>query len=411
MSKKSREVPNIEMPEIEGYATPIASGWDTVKETFKVSIPERLLEQLEITKREGRDNGRAGSMVRFGREDFRLWPTGASGSLFVLENDDYRVYIKPPQFEWCVSIEYTAAGLWEYGLHALRERALENLLLEVKPLCDERDLGRPVAWQRVSVAHFAFDFHSPEFSKDMTSRIYDTVICPAPVGKGMNKQEPGYEENSQPVEAWGRGRRIETLTIGKKSTLQLQIYDKGREITAASGKTWMYKIWAQAGYKPEIENGKERARDVWRVEIRFGSKFLKDRGVLTLPELHEKLHALLTEAIFTRRITVESVTDRNRWRWPLHPLFVCVYKQTDGLVDYPPLGRQKTESDEVMAERIKKAIAGNLRALTVLAVGDMDSSDAWRFVQEAYDLMIKDPDGEKKNEKARTRYFYAGEAA
>lgn len=399
-----REIPNIELHDVKGYAKPLANGWDTVKETFDVIISERLVESLEMAKREARGENKDGVVIQFGGEEMMLRPYGTKSAIFVLENDDFRIFMRSPKMHWPVSIEYSAAGLWEYGLHALRERAINALVKECPPKC-ARELVNDIAlWQRVSVAHYAFDFHSEEFSRDMTPAIFSGIVCPAPVKKSVNF--------SMDCSAHGRGVTLETLTIGKKDTLQVQIYNKGQEITDISGKDWMFKVWAQSGYVvPKDKNGKAKPKDVWRLECRFGSNFLKDRAILTIDDLLENLSALVTEAIFTRRLTVESVTDKNRWRWALHPLFVSAYKQTDGLVEMLPLGRVQTESIEAKKDRIKKAIAGNVRALTVLDVGDMDELDAWQFVIEAYQLLLDDPDGDKKTERAQMRYHFVREAA
>lgn len=396
-----RHLPNIPLAEIEGYARLLAKGWDGFKETFKVDVGERLIEQLEVARREARDDDMEAAEVMFGGECMKLWLSGARGTLFVLENDDFRVLIKPPKFKWCVSVEYTAAGLWEYGLDALRERAIKAVVKECPPLCSYEEIADTVNWQRVSRADFAFDFYSPEFSKDMRPALLDRIVCPSPVKKDM--------EGTIGFKAHGRGIYLETVTIGKKDSLQIQIYDKGKEITEASGKTWMFELWEREGYYPPEDR---KAKDVWRMEIRFGGEFLKDRGILTIEDLYDVLPALLTEAIYTRRLTVESVKDKNRWRWAMHPLYVAALREVgESIMFMLPLGRRQTETAQAMADSARKSIAGQLRTLTVLLVGDLDEGSARRYVDEIYKIMLNDPDGRKKVERARLRYMHVGEAA
>lgn len=400
-----RAIPTVSLCEIESYAKSLAKGWDTVKETFNVRFPERFFEQLRETREVAHDDtNSAGAIIQFGGEKMRLSPYGTRSALFVLMNDDFTLFFRSPKMEWAVSVEYSAAGLWEYGLEALRERALKAILREGRPYpysgSKSSDLNDPRTWQRVSIAHFAFDFYSEEFTRAMTPAILESIVCPAPVKKA--------EDFSIKGQAWGKGSKLETITIGRKNNLQVQIYDKGKEITEASGKTWMFDVWKQSGYEPPVD---KKAKDVWRFEIRFGADFLRDRGILTIFDLHDQLAALLTEAIFTRRLTVQSVTDRNRWRWPLHPLFVAAYREIGSKTIMVPLGRQQTESDKAKADRLKKTIAGNLRALTILSVGDMDEESARRYVDEAYDYMVSDPDRDKKNERAVVRYYFVKEAA
>lgn len=102
----------------------------------------------------------------------------------------------------------------------------------------------------------------------------------------------------------GTSRRDETLQIGySRPNLAIQVYDKGQEITDISGKTWMYKVWEREGYYPPE---KERAKDIWRVEIRFGKDFIKNRGFLTFDDMEAHLAELLAEALITRRLVRRS---------------------------------------------------------------------------------------------------------
>ena len=399
-----RTIPDIKLNEIEGYAKVLARGFDTVKETFNVQIPEALMERLQIERNEAHEkfDGAEGLLVKFGDEEMKLSPYGTKSALFVLGNDDFTIFIRSPKMEWCVSVEYRAAGLWEYGLEKLRERALKCLFKEVRPIVHKGclyDLSDPRSHQRISIVHFAFDFHSPAFTKEMKPSIMEQIFCPSATKKSVQGTE---------YSAYGKGTELETLTIGKKNNLQVQVYNKGKEITDTSGKTWMYDLWARAGYAPN--DGK--AQDVWRLEIRFGSEFLKNRGILTIFDVHEELPALITEALFTRRLSEKSTGDSNRWRWPMHALWVAAYKELgEGYPFMLPLGRKCTLSDEARAECLKKSIAGNLRSLSVLKVGDLDELTAINIIVECYDIMRHDPDGKRKTERAINRYFFAKEAA
>lgn len=408
-----REIPSIKLAEIEGYAENLACGWDTIKETFNMKFPDRLFDQLLQCRNDGYEQvgDKVDVMVLFGGETMKLSPYGTKSALYVLGNDDFTIFLRSPKMEWAVSVEYRAAGLWEYGLDALRERVLKCLLAEGKPVIYSNslssDINDPKNWQRVTVAHYAFDFYSPEFSKDMENPdILSRIVCHSATKKMVNFcEEATFTVGGM---AFGSGVKYETITVGKKDSLQVQVYNKGKEITDVSGKDWMFKVWEQKGYFPPED---KKAKDVWRLELRFAAKFLKNRGILTIYDLFDGLTALMTEAIFTRRLTVACVTDSNRWRWPLHPLFVAAYREIGSQKVMLPLGRQQTESDKAKAERILANIAGNLRAITILSIGDMDDLTAWGFVEKAYEILLSDPDGESKNERVRTKYFFEKEAA
>lgn len=401
-----RKLPNIKLKEIDGYAKLLARGFDTVKETFNMNIPESLIERLEGQKKLAAEkfDGQEGGMVAFGGEVLKLSPYGTRSALYVLGNDDFTIFLRSPKMEWCVSVEYRAAGLWEYGLETLRKRVLDCLFLEMRPQAHRGsvyNISDARSWQRVSKIDYAFDFYSPNFTAEMTPAIMERLFCPSKTKKDVDGEVK--------FKAYGKGVELETLTIGKKNNLQVQIYNKGKEITDTNGKSWMYALWAREGYKLPSDG---KAKDVWRLEIRFGSEFLKNRGILTLQDAYHLLPALITEAIFTRRLTDVNLGDSNRSRWPMNPLWVAAYKSlADGVLCMLPMGRQTTLSDSARAEKLKKSIAGNIRSLAVLTDGDLDEGTAERLTYECYEIMLSDPAGHKKTEKAINRYFFTKEAA
>lgn len=399
-----RTIPDIKLREIEGYAKVLARGFDTVKETFNMQVPDSLIERLDAEKKRlSEDENSAGDIITFGDEQLKLSPYGTRSALYVLGNDDFTIFLRSPKMEWCVSVEYRSAGLWEYGLEKLRDRALKCLFKEMKPI-PHKDcvygLDDARSWQRVSIIHWAFDFYSPEFSKEMRPAILEQIFCPSATKKSGQGIEYG---------AFGKGNSLETLTIGKKNNLQVQVYNKGKEIKDTNGKTWMFDLWARSGWQLPDDG---HAVDVWRLEFRYGSEFLKNRGLLTLDEALEELPAILTEGIFTRRLSDKVASDSNRSRWPMHALWVAAYKEIgEGYPFMLPLGKQSTTTIEAKAAALKKTTAGNLRALAIMTCGDVDDLTAINLIAECYDMMKYDPDGKRKTDRCITRYFFANEAA
>jgi hypothetical protein len=105
------------------------------------------------------------------------------------------------------------------------------------------------------------------------------------------------------------------LSIGSKSALQVELYDKSKEISDTNGKTWFYALWARG------HDGQLFDRDVWRLEIRMSGDYLKERNVRRSHELMAQRGELIREAVTKKRLTVPSTSDAQRWRWPLHPLW------------------------------------------------------------------------------------------
>lgn len=393
---KGRELPNVPLSDPDAGYRLLAQGWDTLAETFDLVIPMHVEETLEAARlhAEALDpDGQTPHTIQFGGQECQIQSRRPKRGRWVIFTDDFQITFRSPKMEWCVTVRYSAAGLWEYGLPELRGQVLEILLAELRP----RD---PKDWQRVSEAHWCFDFHAPAFSHEMRPRILENVLCHSSTKKKA--------ETKLGAEIWGRSTYIETLTIGKGAPLEIQAYDKGKEITEASGKTWMLKIWGRDGWRPDRDG--ETIKHVWRLEIRMRKDFLKERRVRNLAELEEHLDALLAEALFKRRLVTPAAGDQNRWRWPLHPLWSEAYRATAGVCELLPLGRQITMAGDALARSLMKNAAGNIRAAAVLEIGDFDALDAERIAGEVLEILRTDPDRDHKAAKAVERYKYVNEA-
>lgn len=395
----TRDTPDVSLsPPCDGYRL-LVQGWDTVVETFDLVLSSQVEETLEAARQVAEEldpDGGAPHTIQFGGEDCQIQARRPKAGRFVIFNDDFQVTFRSPRIEWGVTVRYWSAGLWEYGFEALRARVMKMLLSEMRP----RD---PDDWQRVSRADWAFDFEAPRFTGEMRPGVSENVVCHSSV----KKRSLGTID----LEEIGAGVRVETLTIGSLASLQVQVYDKGREITEASGKDWMLKMWAAAApdWEPELTDA-GMVRHVWRLEVRMGKEFLKNRQCNRLEALLEHLDELLAEVLFTRRLVSPAPGDSNRWRWPLHPLWSEAYRATAGAAEMRPLGHQITMAGDAIKTALLKNAAGNIRAATVLEVGDFDHLNAEALADKMLELMHADPDNEAKAARAGERYRYVNEA-
>ena len=211
--------------------------------------------------------------------------------------------------------------------------------------------------------------------------------------------------------------RVETLTVGSLKGCQVQIYDKGLEITEISGKTWMIDIWMENGYAPEIRNGKPICKNVWRLEVRMAGDWLKNRNVKQPNEFLDNMWPLITEGLYSRRLTKRVGHDSNRSRWPLHSLYSLAVKTCGNETRFLPVGYQTTEKSKVLQKMIVAQIAGSLRSLAVLRLrgaldGEMvfDMSEVDKAIKEASEVLENDEDHHKKILKAKERYALVDEA-
>lgn len=346
-----REIPKLRKAKFsKGYARLIGAGLDTLEETYNLELDETVLKGLDDAKEEARANGDGTPVtVQVGREEFQIAGHGGKfGVAYVMGNESFLVRIRPGK-QWPVSLRYTSGGLWGEGYAELKARAL-NFLTAMTP--GQRYNGlRGEIEERIKRADFAFDFHSPAFSSEILRRggtFYNDIVAHSSVKRNLT----------------GAGS-VETITIGSKQRLELQVYDKGKEITEHSGKTWMFDLWEQHGWE-RPEDGK--AKDVWRLECRFGKEFLRSRKIIDTYEFLGAQQQLITEAIYERRLTRPS-NDKNRARWPLHPLWYIAGEENGG-VTMPPIGKRITMRREALSAMLLKQATGVLRARAVLDHGD-----------------------------------------
>ncbi len=387
-SLQERALPKVRLADsAEGYASLLAQGFDSYQEAINLKVPPAIIEQFEQWQEQAKAlDTRAGQAVsvRLGDEDLQVWPCGSKGGVrWVLESDDFMLFWRAPEHDWCLSVRYLSAGIWEHGIRALRDR-VRALLMAIGCVINKID------GERVSRADWAFDIYSPEFSEDMKPNLIAQVVC----------------HSSVKVAQIGNAERLETLTLGlNRSGLQIQIYDKTREITEASGKSWMIDLWIRNGWEPrygEIAN-------VWRLEIRMGGDWLKDRQTNTPEQLHTHLEKLIAEALLTHRLTQPDQCDSNRRRWPLHPLYAVAYRAISAKA-MMPLGRYVSGVRSVLFDRLKRQVAGTLRSGLVLNNGTISEADAEKLASETVKLMLTDREGERKAEAARERYKFVEEA-
>lgn len=384
-----RQFPEIKTDTNQGYAQLMADNWDTLQESYKVELPKALQDRLEAGKLEALERHEGQGMVfHFGGKDFQIWSGSSQGNRWVLEDDDIQIHFSSPKHEWCVSVRYKAPGLWEHGVHALKARVEQILRAE----CVVYEKNK-ADWCRLSRADYAFDFFSEGVTREMgLGRIAENIVAPSGVKIGIVKNSNADE----------------TITLGmSRKGLSVQIYDKGKEIREASGKTWMYEIWGRRGFSLPYDG---IAKHCWRVEVRFGKEFLKDRNLRTFEALEENLSEALCEAIMARRLVQQNNYDTNKRRWGLHPLWGAVYEASGQAGRYLPIGRMITLRRDEYREMLKKQHNGLIRAAVTLDEGFCNVEEAQKRANNWASQVPMDPKHVEKVNKCNERYRWFDEA-
>tara|TARA_Y100001001_G_scaffold144306_1_gene150156 strand:- start:43 stop:1203 length:1161 start_codon:yes stop_codon:yes gene_type:complete len=382
--------PDIGTERTEDYALLIGANFDTLQESFNVSLPEKLVERLEYGKQlaieEHEGQGRA---FGFGGEVFQIWSGASQGNKWVIENDDFQIHFGPASRGWPVQVRYLSAGLWEHGARRLKDRVVRMLEKETDPIYT--DTGTVDDWCNVTRADYALDFYSPELSKEMRSKTFrHSFLLTSGVKMGVV----------------GPSSKDETITIGmNRKTLVIQIYDKGQEIKDRSGKNWMRKIWEKNGFfMPE---GQE-FQDIWRLEVRFGKDYLKERNMRKFDDFEAELPKLMSEALMRRRAVISN--DMNRARCDLHPFWAEAFHAAGAAREYVPIGRQITMAREEYIDMLLKQQAGLGRSLVIASDKKWNKHKMARHAHEAIKLAEDDPLHENKVKKAFERQRFMCEA-
>jgi hypothetical protein len=98
-------------------------------------------------------------------------------------------------------------------------------------------------------------------------------------------------------------------------TMMGRLYDKSLEILK-SDKGYLVPLWNEAGWRPEQE------RHVWRLEFEFKREILSQFNIQPLSACLSNLNGLWSYAATEwLKLTLPNAEDKNRARWPIHPLW------------------------------------------------------------------------------------------
>lgn len=413
---------------LAAYGQVLAHGIDTLEECFSLQLLPEVLEEMESAKAvaaERSDAARADTpvLLKVGGEEWQVSPRGAKGGVkYWLTSDWCTVKIRPGQ-SWGISIRYTSEALWSYSKAELLARS-ELFLSKVAMKLDgeeDRQAGAPRAglpdapletWCRLSEIHYAVDICSQRLTDEMQPELWRAVVAPAGVktfGIGAVDKLSDVElvealsdalrtrpaeicaamrggMSWQDLSAFAAGGSMQTMTIGFRRPLEIQVYDKGREIREASGKEWMLDLWEAGGHWKRPEDG-SRPEHCWRIEIRIRGEWMRDRGVVTWDDWRQRGQQLLIEALSSRRLTRPAAGDSNRSRWPAHELWQIAACVIGYCRDLAPLGRRFLDTAKQRAKQMLQQAVGSVRAACVVLRGD------WRY-DDMHQILYGSPDEE-----------------
>ncbi|MGR3621426.1 hypothetical protein [Pseudophaeobacter sp.] len=144
----------------------------------------------------------------------------------------------------------------------------------------------------------------------------------------------------------------------------MAIYDKRAEVIQTNKMGWL-TIWnaaLEAVNKPVLDLSDRNTSQVWRIELRLGSKQLRNRFEMrNWQDLRDMIGDAFTDALTRLRYCIPT-TDRSRARWPTHEL----WQQFDSVIGMDLLQNCAgvLPSDVIQANR-----AAKMRELDAQLVG------------------------------------------
>lgn len=263
-------------------------------------------------------------------------------------------------------------------------------------------MGCIVVEESVRRADFAMDFLMPsEFELDHEQFV----------SHGHCKLAPHWGENhmlsdpNQPAAVF-RGRKLQSVTIGKMPGRQIIVYDK-RAAAIEQKKLFWFKVW-------KIDRH-DRSKAVWRVELRAGKKHLKEQWrVASFKEFEAAIGDILCHAASKVRYLDDFQSDTNISRQRLHPLWRAVEETLEqSLLDFRSglLPEQLREIEREQArETYRGLILGNAAGLAAtyeMTTAEVEA-DLTNDVSELLAENITNPDGQfdKRIERARRKLHF-----
>lgn len=282
------------------------AGFDTIDVAFAGALSDASLRLLEAAREEAgkrlepvfvnigpgdvtvavSGNGMRGGYAFCGDTG----PLGAKW--FIKKNRDPR--------EWNIFASPRATTLLSLGYDGTRDMLIREL----------EGMGAKVGGHSVNRADFAMDFRTLGFSPRPEKFVAHSHTK---VQSHLSRKEPERDRN-QPSSVT-RGRRVESVTIGKMPGRQIVVYDKRRESIERRKHYW-FKAWGVSKEEPDLE--------VWRVEVRAGKKELNGRwNIRTFQDLETAFGDMCCLALQQVRYVTDAPGDSNITRQELHPLWLA----------------------------------------------------------------------------------------
>lgn len=271
------------------YFLPLRWGVDSLYESFYGQLgpnTDRRLKELKQLAQSAELNEQAKAQYPIGEHLFEVKDKGSKLYPYAIEDGAFRIQLsRSKRLPWAyvkVSAGYLASHTPEVA-----EKALLAVL---------EPLGSMTGSPTVSRIDLFVDFAS---SVDMES--WD---------------RKAWVTRADAVHQHAMGGEFTGWSIGLGGILSCRLYDKTKEIEV-SKKYYLRDLWREVGW--------DGVSPVWRLEFQFRRELLAQLQLVTLKEVMGNLNGLWSYATTEwLRLTLPSLEDKTRSRWPIHPLWILL---------------------------------------------------------------------------------------
>ncbi len=280
------------------------AGFDTLDIAFTGALPVDVMEKLDAAREEA-ETRQDKVLVEIGPEKVQAHIAGhgmKGGYRYLLDTGPlgakWMVKKNADASQWNLFASPHATALLAHGW----QTCVANLHTEFI------GMGGRIVNHAINRVDFAMDFqtHSFELHPEQVVAHSHCKVMP------YWGDQAATDDRSQPATVF-RGRRAESVTIGKQPGRQIILYNKRREAIERRKHFW-FAAWGKDRKDPDLE--------VWRIEVRAGKKELKDKyQIRTIDDLGAGIGDVIANALQEVRYLADHQGDSNVSRQELHPIW------------------------------------------------------------------------------------------
>ena len=284
-------------------------GFDRLELGYKQKISQGMFERLKARRQIAEDSGED---IDFETARFEFWlsPCGVRGG--------YQFELKLAEVDVSVQLAGPTSRTYHgvkviLGARGLATRGIEAMLEILNDVFT--DLNLPIRGSAASILRL--DICTDILAPDLHPEQYQFVLH-------SQSTKDSYSTYDNSIAERARGNVTETITIGRTPGRQVTIYNKSLEVQR-NPQPYVLSIWS-ARLRELGRSLRDfddlKSFNVWRIELRAGSRYLKENSdIAGLSDLFVELPNFVSKALEQVKLTVPSPRDRNRHRWPNHPIW------------------------------------------------------------------------------------------